>query len=320
MISVIVPTRDRPGPLHRALRSLARQTYRRFEVIVARDGGMPVEQVIARWQREMPITLLDGDTPHGVSHARNRALAVAQGENVALLDDDDVFLPHHLLAADDALRTGRADTVYGQALVSPTWIEDLPRGAHGLPRKDYPFDATFLGVANTIHTGSIVARNPAAGPVRFDETLQHCEDWDFLLALHHTAGHRFARLDSITSVYHQVPRPGAVASAYRTSPTPFTLARDTLYRRWPAVGGLAEEYRQWFRDFDQRLDARIALGLPASAHVYEHAVRGLHATFTAHRPPDPALLEGLLPHSLASWPRQSAEADISLKGAVHGSR
>ncbi|MFE7093521.1 glycosyltransferase family 2 protein [Streptomyces erythrochromogenes] len=165
MISVIVPTRDCPGPLHRALRSLARQTYRRFEVIVARDGGMPIEQVIARWQREMPITLLDGDTPHGVSHARNRALAVAQGENVALLDDDDVFLPHHLLAADDALRTGRADTVYGQAPVSPTWIEDLPRGAHGLPRKDYLFDATFLGVANTIHTGSIVARNPAASPV-----------------------------------------------------------------------------------------------------------------------------------------------------------
>ncbi|MFE2129176.1 glycosyltransferase family 2 protein [Streptomyces amritsarensis] len=318
MISVIVPTRDRPGPLHRALRSLARQTYRHFEVIVARDGGMPVEQVIARWQREMPITLLDGDTPHGVSHARNRALAVAQGENVALLDDD-VFLPHHLQAADDALRTGRADTVYGQALVSPTWIEDLPRGTHGLPRKDYPFDATFLGVANTIHTGSIVARNPAASPVRFDETLQHCEDWDFLLALHHTAGHRFARLDSITSVYHQVPRPGAVTSAYRTSPTPFTLARNTLYLRWPAVGDLAEEYRQWFRDFDQRLDARIALGLPAPAHVYEHAVRGLHATFTAHRPPDHALLDRLLPHGLVSW-TERPEAGIPLKGAVHAAR
>lgn len=320
MISVIIPTRDRSGPLHRALRSLARQTYRRFEVIVARDGGAPVEQVIAHWQNEMPITLLDSDTPYGVSHARNRALAVAQSDHVALLDDDDVFLPHHLQAAADALRTGRADTVYGQALVSPTWIEAVPRTLHGLPRKDYPFDPAFLGVANFIHTGSVVTRNPTAGPVRFDEKLHHCEDWDFLLALHHTAGHRFARLDGITNVYHQVPRPGAVTSAYLTTPTPFTLARATLYRRWPATTELAQEYREWFRHFDQRLDTRIALGLPAPAHVYERAVRGLHATFTAHRAPDQNLLNRLLPLTTTPQIRPTSETATAMTGAGHAAR
>ncbi|MEU8543141.1 glycosyltransferase [Streptomyces sp. NPDC048717] len=294
MISVIIPTRDRPGTLHRALRSVARQTYRRFEVIVVRDGGHTVEPVVDRWQHEMPITLLESDTPHGVSHARNRALAVAQGDHVALLDDDDVILPHHLQDAADVLRSRWADTVYGQAVVSPTWIEDLPRERSHLPHKDYPFDPAFLAVANTIHTGAVVTANPAGGPVRFDETLHHCEDWDFLLALH-ASGHRFARLGTVTSVYHQVPRPGAVHSAYQSTPTPFTRARAVLYGRWPAATGRAEEYRDWFRRFDQRLDTLIAHGMSIPPHVYEHAVRGLHATFTDRRSPDRDLLNRLLP-------------------------
>ncbi|WP_369780145.1 glycosyltransferase family 2 protein [Streptomyces sp. R33] len=304
---MIIPTRDRPGPLHRALRSLARQTYRRFEVVIVRDGGAPIEQVVGRWQREMPITLIDTGNRHGVSHARNLALAAAHGDHVAFLDDDDVFLPHHLQAAVDALRTGRADAVYGQALISPTWIEDLPRSPGGLPRKDYAFDPVFLGIANTIHTGSLVTRNPASTRVRFDETMHHCEDWDFLLALHHTAGYQLASLDDVTCVYHQVPRPGAVTTAYQTSPTPFTRARATVYRRWPVTEDRAEAYREWFRSFDQRLDTRIALGLPVPLYVYERAVRGLHTAFTARRGPDPALLDRLLPSTAASWPVQSSD-------------
>ncbi|MFG3099371.1 glycosyltransferase family 2 protein [Streptomyces sp. NPDC048182] len=294
MISVIIPTRDRPGPLHRALRSVARQTYRRFEVIVVRDGGHTVEPVIDRWRHEIPVRLLESDTPNGVSHARNRAIAVAQGDHVAFLDDDDVFLPHHLQTSADALRTRRADTVYGQALVSPTWIEDLPRERAHLPCKDYAFDPAFLSVANMIHTGSVVTGNPAGSTIRFDETMHHCEDWDFLLALC-AADHRFTRLDTITSVYHQVPRPGAVHSAYQSSPTPFTRARTLLYARWPAATDRAEEYRNWFRRFDQRLDNFIAHGMDVPPHAYEYAVRQLHATFTDRRSPDRTLLDRLLP-------------------------
>ncbi|MFD8023947.1 glycosyltransferase family 2 protein [Streptomyces lavendulae] len=319
MISVIIPTRDRPGPLHRALRSVARQTYRRFEVIVVRDGGHPVEPVIDRWQREIPVTLLETDTPYGVSHARNCAIAIAQGDHIALLDDDDVFLPHHLQAAADALRTRRADTVYGQALVSPTWIEDLPRERAHLPCKDYAFDPAFLSVANTIHTGSVVTRNPAGNPVRFDETLHHCEDWDFLLALR-AAGHRFARLDTITSVYHQVPVPGAVHSAYQSAPTPFTRARALLYERWPAATGRAEEYRNWFCRFDQRLDTLIAHGRSAPPHVYEHAVRALHATFRSRRSPDRDLLNRLLPLMTVAPARRDCGALVLQSAVTHAAR
>ncbi|MFG2332804.1 glycosyltransferase family 2 protein [Streptomyces sp. NPDC048604] len=107
----------------RALRSVARQTYQHFEIIAVRDGGHAVEPVIALWQRAMPVRLLESDNPRDVSCARNRTIGVTQGGYIALLDDDDVFWPHHLHAAVDALRSRWADTVYGQALVSATWTE-----------------------------------------------------------------------------------------------------------------------------------------------------------------------------------------------------
>lgn len=295
MISVIIPTADRPGPLHRALRSLARQTFRDFEVIVVRDGGSTVRPVIDAWRHDLPLTLIEIDPRRGVSHARNTALAAARGRYVAFLDDDDIYLPQHLALAHHELTRGHADAVYGGALVSSRWIEAIPRIPHQLPRKSYPFDDRLLLVANYIHTGSVVTRNFTPTAVRFDEEMTHCEDWALWLALRRTLGYRFAFLGAMTSVYHQVPHPGAVSSAYLTSPTPFTRARARLYGTWPTTDPLVRVHRDWFRRFDARLDAHIRHGHRLPAHVYEQAVRALHHSFTDEAPPDPALLDALLP-------------------------
>jgi hypothetical protein len=111
-----------------------------------------------------------------------------------------------------------------------------------------------------------------------------------------TVGYRFAFLGEPTCVYHQVAGArGAVADAYLTAPTPFTLARARLYGTWPAVDLLVSGYRDWFGRFDRRLDHRIKQRLPVPAHVFEHAVRRLYLLFNAGLPADPAVLDMLLP-------------------------
>ena len=47
LVSVIIPTYNRPDGLRRALASVSAQTFRDFEVIVVNDAGIPVEQVVA---------------------------------------------------------------------------------------------------------------------------------------------------------------------------------------------------------------------------------------------------------------------------------
>jgi glycosyltransferase involved in cell wall biosynthesis len=307
VISVIIPTFNRPGPLHRALRSLARQEFTDFEVIVVDDGGdLPARSVVDSWRTALPISLIEGGH-HGVSRARNTGLAAAVGEFVAFLDDDDIVFPQHLRAAHAVLDRGTADAIYGGALVSSRWIEAAPRNARQVPRKDYPFDSRFLLTANYIHTGSVVCRNFAHTAARFTESMSHCEDWDLWLALHRSVGYQFAYLGEVTSVYHQVPQcRGAVSAAYLSSPTPFTLARQRLFRTWPSVDPQIADYRAWFTEFDARLDRLIDGGRGAPAHIYESAVRTLHRGFVNGESADRALLHLFLPEH-NSLSRQSTE-------------
>ncbi|MFF0546716.1 MULTISPECIES: glycosyltransferase family 2 protein [Nocardia] len=305
MISIIIPTFNRPGPLHRALRSLTRQELTDFEVIVVDDGGhLPARPVVDSWRTALPIRLIESDH-YGVSAARNTGLAAATGEFVAFLDDDDVVFARHLRAAHTVLNRGSADAVYGGALVSDRWIEAPPREVRWLPRKDYEFDARFLLCANYIHTGSLVCRNFTDTGARFTESMAHCEDWDLWLTLHRRLGYRFAYLGETTSVYHQVPScRGAVSTAYTASPTPFTLARRHLFATWPSTDAQIDDYRAWFTEFDARLDQLIGSGRRAPVHVYEAAVRSLYPGFVRGELADYDVLDALLPenHSVHRQP------------------
>jgi len=49
LVSVIVPTRNRPETLGEARQSIAAQTYSPIEVVVVNDGGRDVQDAISRY-------------------------------------------------------------------------------------------------------------------------------------------------------------------------------------------------------------------------------------------------------------------------------
>ena len=58
LISVIVSTYNRPDALDVALRSLSRQSDRRFEIVVADDGsGAATERVVRDWTARAPVAV-----------------------------------------------------------------------------------------------------------------------------------------------------------------------------------------------------------------------------------------------------------------------
>ena len=60
MISVLIPTRGRPGFLREALESLRRQTFPRFEAVVVEDGeGEGLEVVAALGEAEYTLPVLE---------------------------------------------------------------------------------------------------------------------------------------------------------------------------------------------------------------------------------------------------------------------
>ena len=97
-ISIVMPTRNRPELLSRALHAIQAQSYKNFEVIVIDDGSDKKTQAVYDeiWLnldgRFIRHTLASsGEKGYGPSIARNLGLSLAQGSIVTFCDDDDFW-------------------------------------------------------------------------------------------------------------------------------------------------------------------------------------------------------------------------------------
>lgn len=95
-ISVIIPTYNRAAYLPDAIESVLAQTFRDVEIVVVDDGSTDDTQATLRaWVNAGQIRYFYQENS-GVSAARNRGIALAQGDYIAFLDSDDLFDPQKL--------------------------------------------------------------------------------------------------------------------------------------------------------------------------------------------------------------------------------
>jgi glycosyltransferase involved in cell wall biosynthesis len=186
-VSVVIPTYRRPLLVKRALRSALGQSFGAIEVIVVTDGPDPelAAELEAIGDRRLHIIQLSEN--RGANAARNAGVAAAHAPWVALLDDDDQWLPDKLdtqlrqaehsrflfpvVSCHTVLRTHRADTV-------------LPRRApdSGEHVSDYLFSrrGLFHG-EGLIQTSTIFAPRELFLRVPFDQRLPALHETDWLL-------------------------------------------------------------------------------------------------------------------------------------------
>jgi glycosyltransferase involved in cell wall biosynthesis len=110
--STIIPTINRPT-LTRAVESVLNQSFdaAEFEVIVVNDSGQPLPDMA--WQRCERVRVIDTNR-HERSVARNTGAAIAKGNYLHFLDDDDILLPGALRAFWElARRDANAAWLYG---------------------------------------------------------------------------------------------------------------------------------------------------------------------------------------------------------------
>lgn len=101
-VTVVVTTHDRPDYAARAVRSALAQTHTGVEVVVVDDGSstpvsLPLEDPRVRIARR--------EVSGGMCVARNDGLALARGDWVTFLDDDDELVPEMVERSLDAVRS-----------------------------------------------------------------------------------------------------------------------------------------------------------------------------------------------------------------------
>lgn len=92
LVSVIIPTFNRGLLVVKAIESVLNQTYKNYEIIIVDDGSTDETSLLLK---DLPVQYYKTDN-HGVSHARNFAVSKAQGDWIAFLDSDDIWLKDKL--------------------------------------------------------------------------------------------------------------------------------------------------------------------------------------------------------------------------------
>jgi glycosyltransferase involved in cell wall biosynthesis len=180
VVSVVIPTRDRPSLVAGAVRSALDQEGVRVEVCVVDDGSSPPLVLPPDIAADGRVVLLRLDGPCGSSAARNAGIAATRSALVAFLDDDDVWLPGKLLRQVEALCGAGAGTV----MVASGF--DLWDGEHLVASALPPADVNRGGLLAhpcVCPSTALARREAIVAAGGFDESLSRVEDWDLWLRM-----------------------------------------------------------------------------------------------------------------------------------------
>lgn len=241
-VSVIIGTRDRPALLRKALESIRalEGDDLTFEILIGDNGGLPETKAVAEeFDAYHEVT-----DKNGCAAARNLALAQVTGEFVALLDDDDEFLPDHVrphIAHLDA--NPECAAVFGQVVFADhnmnrrpdQWRAETPD--HGdLFRM--MMSGWFPQVGATLIRANVVKQIGL-----MDETLIGDSDWDWQMRV--TRDHPTAIIDVESVLFRGKAAGGSDKLLWMR--TGFT--RKIFFRhiranrkRWPSLVAILRSY------------------------------------------------------------------------------
>ncbi|MDO9117773.1 MAG: glycosyltransferase [Nitrospira sp.] len=185
MVSVIIPTHNRPDRLRTAITSVLNQDYHDFQIVVVNDGTTPVEDIVSGLNRDGRILLVTHDRNRGLAASRNTGLRQASGKYVCYLDDDDRFLPHHLRTLVTHLESSGDKVAYTDAWRVHESLIDNTATEIG---RDQPYAADFnphqLLINNYLPVLCLMHERAVLDEVgAFDESLFVHEDWDLWIRM-----------------------------------------------------------------------------------------------------------------------------------------
>ncbi|MCM2681495.1 glycosyltransferase family 2 protein [Echinimonas agarilytica] len=184
LVSVYIPTKNRPELLQRAINSVLAQSYPNVEILVSDDGSTDnTPELIAQWQsKHSNIVYLREETSKGACHARNKAIRVAKGEFITGLDDDDRFAPNRI---EDFVAAWKGDASF---LCSLKYDFD---GKRNRPSHYYQRTIRFDDLVRRNYVGTQIFAHRQTlldHDLLFDERYPAWQDYDFFTNILHTLG------------------------------------------------------------------------------------------------------------------------------------
>jgi len=181
MVSILIPTFNRPRYLSEALASALYQSYRNLQVIVVADGGQDVSDIINSFD-DPRLIFINRKENRGKAFSLNQALAQAEGKYIAYLDDDDIYYPNHIETLVNALEE-QTDCQVAYSDLYKTYCKVTPDGSRQVLSKvveiSRDFDRFFmLHFNHVLHVCLMHRRDLIEKTGLYNEQLNVLIDWD----------------------------------------------------------------------------------------------------------------------------------------------
>jgi glycosyltransferase involved in cell wall biosynthesis len=201
VVSVILPVYNGERFVQHAIESVLAQTHRRLQLVIVNDGSTDGSRaVIARYLSD-PRIIYREQANQGVARARNAGIAAATGAYVALIDQDDLWLPekleHQVRYLEDHPEVGLL-----HARVRCIDAGGEVRSCDGVIWV-YPFQgrcAPQLARGNGIAPLTVMLRRSCIDDVgTFDQLLAPADDWELWIRI--ARQYELGFSDEVTALY-----------------------------------------------------------------------------------------------------------------------
>lgn len=173
-VSVIVPVYNVEQYIAKTVRSVLCQTYTDFELIIVDDESPDLSIKICQQFNDPRIKIVHQKN-RGLAGARNTGIRHAQGDYIALLDSDDLWLPTKL---EQHIQHLERSPQVGISFSRSAFIDeaDQPLGVYQMPKlKEIP--GSYLLCRNPIGNGSApVIRREVLDEIAYSANLYGTEE------------------------------------------------------------------------------------------------------------------------------------------------
>jgi len=245
LVSIVIPAYNACQFLPESLESVFKQEYRPIEVIVVDDGSTDGTYELLRSRDDLRLIRQENK---GEAAARNAGITLAQGEWIAFLDADDVWLPGKLTKQmGKALENPSAGVIFG-GFVQEYYgqrgrVIGRERVTPGENMRGQIYDEMLD--RHFIAMDTVIARRSLCLEVGgFPEDLRHSEDFLF-----HMYCARITRYDFVSdpiAVYRF--RIGSTSTDVTETLRCVAIARERVLKEYPdSATDLPRKKAQWAR-------------------------------------------------------------------------
>lgn len=180
LVSVVVPTADRPGPLREALASVRalEGPDLKFEILVGDNGKDTATKAVC----DEFGAIYTKVERRGCAAARNGGMRKATGEFVAFIDDDDVWLPTNIRPHIQMMRERpNLEAAFGRIVSTDMNLKPLMAPWPENPGEgDKLVESLLMGYYPQV-AGTVIRTSLLKEIGYFDEDLLGDQDWDWQL-------------------------------------------------------------------------------------------------------------------------------------------